>query len=178
MTKCPPAAAGPGLGTGTAWRCCCSVGWKGSRADPRLEGKTGVLRHPRGALVATPESQNDSCQLFHLSLLFFFPKQTQPCVALCSAAAVSQGSPLPLPAQPRDRRALCMSQGSCSPTSGAGRENGAAGARGRAGGSEQEGEAASPLCLRNSRIWGGPVPRQLFLQPVLMCARPCAPHCR
>lgn len=95
------------LGMGTARKYCCNTVWKGSLANPSLEGKMGVLRHPSEAFIATPESQNDSCQLFHLSF-FFSPERTHPCIALCSdAAMVSWGSPVPLPAQPRNGPFTC-----------------------------------------------------------------------
>lgn len=45
---------------------------------------------------------------FPLQPFFFFPELTQPCTALCSdAATVSRGSPVLLPAQPREGPFAC-----------------------------------------------------------------------
>lgn len=74
-------------------------------------------------------------------------------------------SPDPVPAQPRVGPFECPLQ---NPFLSARKE------RGRGGGREQKG-CLSSLC--SSRILGGPVPQQLFLQPVLARMQPHAPHC-
>lgn len=156
------------------------------------------MQCPREALTATQESQNDSRELFHLSpfffQLFFWPSSPGPaqCFALmqfqflrlcCSFKAAPQ------PWSQPSRGAVPLNAAGCpAPTSqrpflaawlGAAARGGS-GSRSR--GAKVEGasrrKAASPLCLcSSSRILGGPVPRQLFLQPVLACARPHAPRC-
>lgn len=69
-----------------------------------------------------------------------------------------------MPAQPRVGPFECPLQ---SPFLSARKEGG------RGGGREQKGRLSS-LC--SSRILGGLVPRQLFLQPVLACMQPHTPH--
>lgn len=125
---------------------------------------------------------------FSISALFYYhdflPKQPQPCATLCSdAVSVSElvlllqsSSPAVEPAQPRG----CPSEGSRVPGSSIAASPSAAWCSSRGPSwRERAGEKpGSPLCLcSSSRILGGPVPRQLFLQPVLACAWPHAPRC-